>query len=353
MKKIPEIQIGTRKAGGGNPAFIIAELSANHAGKLENAKRTIETAAKCGADAVKLQTYTADTLTIDCDNEYFRIQNGTIWDGRNLYQLYQEAFTPWEWHEELKCCANDLGLDLFSSPFDKSAVDFLEALDMPAYKIASFEIVDTGLIAYVASKNKPIIISTGIAEVEDIELALKTCHDAGNDQIILLKCTSSYPAPIEEANLKNIADMQERFGVIAGLSDHTLGITVPIASVVLGAKMIEKHFIVDRNLGGPDASFSLEPDEFSAMVKGVREAERAMGDVTYDLTPKAKKGRIFSRSLFVVEDMEAGEVFSENNLRSIRPGHGLPPKYFPEILGKKAAFRIHRGTPLSWELIAN
>ena len=325
--------------------FIIAELSANHNGSLENALETIRAAKRAGADAIKLQTYTPDTITIDCAKDDFKIK-GTIWDGKKLYDLYKEAYTPWEWHKELFDVAKDEGLICFSSPFDKTAVDLLEDLEAPAYKIASFEITDIPLIEYVASKGKPVIISTGISGLEDIELALDACRRMGNEQIILLKCTSSYPAPIEEANLAMIPDLAKRFRVIAGLSDHTLGITVPVAATVLGARVIEKHFILDRSIGGPDASFSLDETEFTAMVKAVREAEVAVGKVDYTITEKMKKSREFSRSLYVVKDIKAGEILTEQNIRSIRPGFGLHPKHYKEMLGKRAKVDLERGTAL-------
>lgn len=327
--------------------FIIAELSANHNGSLEIAIETIRAAKRSGADAIKLQTYTADTITIDCRKPDFIIK-GTIWEGKNLYQLYQEAYTPWEWHETLFKIAADEGLICFSSPFDKTAVDFLEKLNTPVYKIASFEITDIPLIEYVASKGKPVIISTGIATHEDIELALEACHRMRNSEIALLKCTSSYPAPIEEANMVLVKDMAERYGVITGLSDHTIGSTVPIVATVFGAKIIEKHFILDRSIGGPDASFSMNEEEFTEMVKAVREAEKAIGVVDYNLTEKQKKGRDFCRSLYVVEDIKASEIITENNVRSIRPGFGMHPKYLKEVLGKKVKVELERGSALQW-----
>lgn len=330
-----------------NRTLIIAELSANHGQKLEVALATIKAAKRAGADSIKLQTYTADTLTIDCDNEYFKdIHKGTIWEGRTLYDLYKIAYTPWEWHEELFRVAKEEGLICFSSPFDKTAVDFLEQFNPPAYKIASFEIQDIPLIKYTASKGRPMIMSTGIAELEDIELAVQTCKDAGNNNIILLKCTSSYPAPIEEANLATIQDLKTRFGVEVGLSDHTMGIVAPIVAVTLGARVIEKHFILDKSIGGPDASFSLDENEFSEMVKAIRNAEKAIGKVTYELTEKVKASRKFSRSLFVVKDIKAGAIITEENIRSIRPGYGLHPKHYIEILGKKATKSLKKGTPL-------
>lgn len=323
--------------------FIIAELSANHNGSLETALETIRAAKRTGADAIKLQTYTADTMTISSNKEDFIIASGTIWDGRNLHELYQEAYTPWEWHQALFECAKEEGLICFSSPFDKTAVDFLEELDAPAYKIASFEITDIPLIEYVANKGKPIILSTGIAGLGDIELALDACRRMGNDQIALLKCTSSYPAPIEEANMAMIPEFRGRFGVIPGLSDHTMGSTVPIVATALGAKIIEKHFILDRSIGGPDASFSMNEAEFTAMVKDVREAEQAIGEVTYELTEKQKKGKDFSRSLYVVKDIQKGEVITEENVRSIRPGFGLHPKELKNWLGKVSPKDFERG----------
>jgi len=325
-----------------SPVFIIAELSANHNGSIENAIQTIKAAKRAGADCIKLQTYTADTITIDSDKDDFLIK-GTIWDGKNLYQLYKEAYTPWEWHEELFQVAKDEGLVCFSSPFDKTAVDFLEDLKSPAYKIASFEITDIPLIEYVASKGKPVIISTGIATNEDIELALDACKRMGNNQIALLKCTSSYPAPINEANMVMIKDMAERYNVITGLSDHTMGTTVPIVATCFGAKIIEKHFILDRSIGGPDASFSMNEEEFTQMVKGVREAEMAIGKVDYTLSVKQKKGRDFSRSLYVVQGIKVGETITKENVKSIRPGFGLHPKYYNEILGKKAIVEMNIG----------
>jgi pseudaminic acid synthase len=327
------MQIDNFKIKKESKVFIIAELSANHNGSIDTAIETIRAAKRAGADCIKLQTYTADTITIDCDKEDFLIK-GTIWEGKNLYKLYQEAYTPWEWHEEIFRVAKEEGIICFSSPFDKTAVDFLETLNVPAYKIASFEITDIPLIEYVASKGKPIILSTGIAEQADIELALDACRKMGNTDIALLKCTSSYPAPIDEANMCMVKDLAERYNVISGLSDHTMGATVPIVATVFGAKIIEKHFILDRSIGGPDASFSMNEEEFTAMVKAVREAESAIGKVDYTLTAKQSKGKDFSRSLYVVEDMKAGEVITEENVRSIRPGFGLHPKHYNEILGK-------------------
>lgn len=322
--------------------FIIAELSANHNGSLQTALDTIKAVKRAGADAIKLQTYTADTITIDSKKDDFKIK-GTIWEDKYLYDLYQEAYTPWEWHEALFEEAEKQGLICFSSPFDKTAVNFLETLGNPIYKIASFEITDIPLIEYTASKGKPMIISTGIATEEDIELALDACYRMGNKDVTLLKCTSSYPAPIEEANLVMIKDMAERYQVPTGLSDHTMGSTAPIVSVCFGAKIIEKHFILDRSIGGPDASFSMNEQEFTDMVKAVREAEKAIGVIDYSLTEKQQKGRDFCRSLYVVEDIKAGEIITEENVRSIRPGFGLHPKYYKEILGKKVKRDLEKG----------
>lgn len=333
-----------------SPVFIIAELSANHNGSLETALETVKAAKRAGANCIKLQTYTAETITLDSDKPDFVIK-GTIWDGRKLYDLYKEAYTPWEWHEQIYKAAEAEGLICFSSPFDKTAVDYLEKLNTPAYKIASFEITDIPLIEYAASKMKPIIISTGIAELADIELAVEACKRVGNHDIALLKCTSSYPAPVEEANMSMIKDLAERFNVISGLSDHTMGATVPIVATALGGKIIEKHFILDRSIGGPDASFSMNEEEFTAMVKAVREAEKAVGNVDYTLTEKQAKGKDFSRSLYIAENITEGEVFTESNLRSVRPGFGLHPKHFNAILGKKANQKLEKGTPMSLDFI--
>lgn len=345
------MNIGNFKVNDKSPCFIIAELSANHGHDINIAKETIKAAKECGADAIKLQTYTADTITIDCDNKYFQINQRTLWDGTTLYKLYQEAYTPWEWQKELKEYAESLDLVCFSSPFDKSSVDFLEDLDVPAYKVASFEINDIPLIEYIASKGKPIIISTGIATLEDIELAVETCKKAENDNIILLKCTSQYPAKLEDANLNTMVDLKERFGVTVGLSDHTMDIEVPITAVALGAKVIEKHFILDRSIGGPDADFSLDKKEFKAMVDSVRKAEKAMGIVSYDLDEKKMKSREFSRSLFIVKDVKKGDIITKDNIRSIRPGYGLHTKYYDEVLGKKFNDNLKKGTPLSFDVI--
>lgn len=345
------INIGNYKIDSKSQTFIIAELSANHGHDINIAKQTIKAAQESGADAIKLQTYTADTITIDCKNDYFKIKSGTIWDGRTLYDLYKEAYTPWEWHEELMDYAKELDLICFSSPFDKTAVDLLESLNVPAYKVASFEITDLPLIEYIASKGKPVIISTGIATLGEIDEAVRTCRRVGNDQIILLKCTSAYPANIEDANLLTMQNLKETFNVEVGLSDHTLGVTASIVSVALGAKIIEKHFILDKSIGGPDASFSLDKQEFKLLVDSVRDAEKALGKVDYELTDKKLKSREFSRSLFVVKDVKEGDVFTKDNVRSIRPGYGLKPQHIKSILGKKARQDIAKGTPVSWGII--
>ena len=346
-----EIKIGNKSIGNGRHIFIIAELSANHLHSFDLAVKTIMAIKEVGADAVKLQTYTADTITIDSEKEYFRIKQGTPWDGNTLYKLYQEAYTPWEWQPELKKIAEDLGLLCFSSPFDKTSVDFLEKMNVPAYKVASFEITDIPLIEYIASKGKPVIISTGIAKLADIEEAVNACKRMENEQIALLKCTSAYPSPLEDVNLNTIPNLKDTFKTVVGLSDHTLGIAVPVVAVALGAKIIEKHFILDRSLGGPDAAFSLDPQEFKAMIEEVRRVEKALGEVSYELTDKMKKSREFSRSLFIVEDVKKGETFTENNVSSIRPGFGLHPRYIKDVLGKKAARTVSKGTPLNWNLI--
>ncbi len=329
-----------------NKVFIIAELSANHGGSIEIAKETIRAAKRTGADAIKLQTYTADTITLDSNKDDFVIK-GTIWEGKKLHDLYQEAYLPWEWHEELFKTAKEEGLVCFSSPFDKTAVDLLEDLGNPIYKIASFEITDIPLIEYVASKDKPIIISTGIAEYDDIKLAIDTCRNAGNNDITILKCTSSYPAPIDEANMVMMQRFAKDFNVKVGLSDHTLGTTVPVVATALGATVIEKHFILDKSIGGPDASFSLDEKEFTEMVKAVRNAEKALGKESYDLTEKQKAGKAFARSLYVAEDIKEGELITEKNVRSVRPGFGLHPKYYHRILGEKLKNNLAKGDRIS------
>ena len=343
--------IGSFKLGEDEKTFIIAEMSANHLQDYNRAVEIIKKAAWAGADAIKLQTYTPDTITIDCDNEYFQIKQGTIWDGTTLHKLYQDAYTPWEWHADLKDIAEKEGLVLFSSPFDITSVDFLEKLDIPAYKIASFEINDIPFIEYIASKRKPILMSTGIARMEDIQNALDACKRMGNEDVALLKCTSSYPAPIEEANLKTIPNMKETFDAIAGLSDHTMGNAVSVGGVALGAKIIEKHMTLRRSDGGADSKFSMEPEEFKEMVDNIRLVEKAIGKVTYDLSQKQINSREHSRSLFIVEDVKKGEVFTEKNVKSIRPGFGLETKYIKDIIGKKAKVDIKRGTPMKWSLL--
>lgn len=338
--------IKNREISETSAVFIVAELSANHNQDYDIAVKTIEAAKEAGADAIKLQTYTPDTITLDCDNEYFQIKQGTIWDGTTLYKLYQQAYTPWAWQPKLKEIAEELGLICFSSPFDKTAVDFLEKMDVPAYKIASFEITDIPLIEYAASKGKPVIISTGIANVEDIDEAVAACKRMGNENVALLKCTSAYPAPLEEMNLNTIPALKEKYKTIIGLSDHSMGIAVPVASVALGAKIIEKHFIIDRKIGGPDSQFSLEPAEFKQMTQAIRDVEKALGTINFNLTEKAEKNRDFSRSLFAVVDIHAGEYFNENNVKSIRPGYGLHPRYLKDLFGKKADRLIRRGEPI-------
>ncbi|SFO98180.1 pseudaminic acid synthase [Hydrogenimonas thermophila] len=333
----------------GNKTFIIAELSANHNGSLQNAVDTIKAAKEVGANAIKLQTYTADTLTLDCNKKDFIIKGGTLWDGKTMYELYKKAYTPWEWHKELFDYGRKIGIDIFSSPFDKSAVDFLEQFEPSAYKIASFEITDYELIRYAASKGRPMIISTGIATIDEIQDAVDICKSEGNNDIVLLKCTSAYPAPLEDANLRTIPNLAETFGVIAGFSDHTLGITAPIAAVTLGAKVIEKHFILDKSIGGPDADFSLDKKEFAQMVKAVRDTEKLLGKVDYSMTDKKKKSRQFARSLYIAEDVKVGNIVTSKNVRSVRPGFGLHPKYFKDILGKRFRLDLEKGTALKWE----
>jgi pseudaminic acid synthase len=341
------MKIDTFQIDKNSKVFIIAELSANHNGSLKTAIETIKAAKRAGADAIKFQTYTADTITIDAKTEDFKLNQGTIWDGKYLYDLYKEAYTPWEWHEKLFAVAKEEGLVCFSSPFDPTAVDLLESLGVPAYKIASFEITDIPLIELVASKGKPIIISTGIAGEEDIEIALDACKRMGNTNVALLKCTSQYPAPIEDANMIMIKDMADKYGVITGLSDHTMGSVVPIVATSLGAKIIEKHFILDKTVGGPDASFSMDEIEFAEMVTAVRSAEKAIGKIDYSLTEKKKIGRQFSRSLYITEDIVKGDIITKRNVRSIRPGFGLHPKFYNEVIGKKVNQDIPKGTALN------
>ncbi len=344
------MKIGDYNIENNSPCFIIAELSANHNGSLETAIETIKAAKRAGADAIKFQTYTPDTITIDCEKDDFVIK-GTIWQGQNLYKLYQEAYTPWEWHDTLFKTAKEEGLICFSSPFDKTAVDFLENLNVPAYKIASFEITDIPLIEYTASKMKPIIMSTGISTIEDISLAIDACLRVGNNNIALLKCTSSYPAPLDEANLIMIKDLASKYNVLTGLSDHTIGSLAPIISVCFGAKIIEKHFIIDRSIGGPDSSFSMNEIEFAEMVKMVRQTESAIGKVDYTLSKKQQISRAHCRSLYTVEDVNIGDVLTEKNVRSIRPGFGLHPKFFQQILGKKFTKNFKKGDRLTKEIL--
>ena len=347
------IEIGKRRIGPGNPVYCIAEVSANHNQDFAQAARIIEAAKNAGADAVKLQTYTADTITIASDRKEFRIGGGTLWDGRNLHDLYGEAYTPWRWQPRLKKVAEDLGMDLFSSAFDDTAVDFLEKMGVPAHKVASFELVDIPLIQKMARTGKPLIISTGMASAEEIQEALQTARQAGATQIALLKCTSAYPAPAEEMNLRTIPEMARRFGVPVGLSDHTMGVAAAVAAVTLGACIIEKHLTLSRATPGPDSGFSLEPHEFKTMVEAVRTAERALGEVHFGVSENEEASRAFRRSLFVVEDVKRGETFTEGNVRSIRPGYGLHTRHLGEVLGKRAVRDIERGTPLSWDLVLN
>lgn len=349
MKK--EIVIGKHIISEDSPTFIIAEMSANHLMDFDRAVAIMQAAKDAGADAIKLQTYTPDTITLNCDAPCFQITQGTIWDGTTFYKLYQTAYTPWEWQPKLKKIAEEMELELFSSPFDFSSVDFLEKMDVPAYKVASFEINDIPLIKKIAGTGKPVIISTGIAHLADIELALKTCREAGNENVILLKCTSAYPAPYEDINLKTIPSIKEVFDCLAGLSDHTMGSAVAVAGVAVGAKVVEKHLTLHRVDGGPDAAFSMEPEEFKEMVENIRMVEKALGKVTYDLTNKQQSSRAFSRSLFVAEDMKAGDVFTPENLRSVRPSFGLHTQYYEELLGKRIVKDTKAGTPMSWELV--
>lgn len=349
MNKI--IDINGIKVGHNQKTFIIAEMSANHNQSFDLAVKIIKAAKKAGADAIKLQTYTPDTITLDSDNEYFQIKQGTIWDGTTLHKLYETAYTPWDWQPKLKKIAEDEGLICFSSPFDNSAVNFLEEMNVPAYKIASFELTDIPFIEYIASKGKPIIMSTGIAEIGEIYEALEACRRMNNENVILLKCSSSYPTPLEDINLKTIPNMVDTFNCSVGLSDHTLGYSVSTAAVALGASVIEKHFTLSRSDGSPDSAFSMEPSEFAAMVKSIREVEKALGTVTYELTEKQKNSRQHSRSLFVVKDMKKGEEFTNENVRSIRPAFGLKTKYINDVIGKKARTDIKKGTPMEWGLI--
>ena len=343
--------INGRAIGAGRPTYVVAELSANHGQRFAQAVELVRAAKAAGADAVKVQTYTADTLTIDAETPPFRIHAGTPWSGRTLYDLYREAYTPWDWQPKLQALALELGLDFFSSPFDRTAVDFLEGLQVPAYKVASFELVDLPLIAYIAATRRPMILSTGMATLEEIEQALQAARSAGATQLALLKCTSAYPAAPEEMHLRTIPHLAETFQVPVGLSDHTLGHTVPLAAVALGACIVEKHLTLSRQVAGPDSQFSLEPDEFKAMVAAIRIAERALGQVRYAAGELEQRSRVFRRSLFAVETIKAGDLLTERNVRSIRPGTGLPPKHLAEVLGRRATQDIPRGTPLDWSLL--
>jgi len=346
------LQIGKRKIGPGHPAYIVAELSANHNHSFEEAAALVRKAKEVGADAVKLQTYTADTITIKSDKDYFKVGGGTLWDGKTLYDLYQSAYTPWEWQPKLEKIGREIGIDVFTTPFDHTAVDFIEKeMDIPVYKVASFEIVDIPLIKKITKTGKPIIMSTGMANLEEIQDAVTAVEESGGTQLALLKCTSAYPAPPEEMNIISIPFLAERFCVPSGLSDHTMGSTVAVASIALGACIIEKHFTMSRSIAGPDSAFSMEPAEFKEMVNNIRIAEKALGKVSFGPAGKESKSRIFRRSLFAVKEIKRGEVFTEGNIRSIRPGMGLAPKYFHAVLGKKAKQNIEAGTPLAWNLI--
>ena len=346
----PQIKIGNKTIGPGNPTYVIAEMSANHGQSFDQAVAIVRAANDAGADAVKLQTYTPDTMTIACDRPEFQIK-GTIWEGRNLHALYREAYTPWDWQPRLRAAAREIGIELFSSPFDSSAVDFLESMNVPAYKLASFELVDIPLIQRMAETGKPLIMSTGMATLEEIDEAMDAAQRAGAKQIALLKCTSAYPAPIDEMNLRTIPELARRFGVPVGLSDHSPGAEVPVAAVALGACIVEKHITLSRANPGPDSAFSLEPDEFKATVNAIRVAEKALGDIHFGSSSHEQNSRAFRRSLFVVEDMKCGNMFSNENVRSIRPGHGLHTRYLPEIVGRRASCDIERGTPLKWEMV--
>jgi len=349
---VPEFLIGSREIGSGRPVYVVAEMSANHNQDLERAIAIVHEAKRAGADAIKLQTYTPDTMTIDCDDERFRLGPGTVWAGETLYSLYRRAATPWEWHPALVELADSLDMDCFSTPFDDSAVEFLEQLDVPAYKIASFELTDVQLLERVAKTGKPVILSTGMASLSEIDEAVRTLRGAGAASVALLKCTSAYPAPVEDMNLRTIPHLATAFEVAVGLSDHTFGIEVPVAAVALGASIIEKHLTLSRRDPGPDSSFSLQPDEFCAMVEAVRNCEKALGRVTYGVTDGEVQSRSFRRSLFAVNDIAEGEVLTSKNVRSIRPGVGLHPRFLREILGRHARCSIPRGTPLRWDLIS-
>lgn len=350
MKKT--MMCGHRAIGIGQPVFIVAELSGNHNQDFDRAAALIEAAAEAGADGIKIQTYTADTLTIDSNEKSFVIGDGTIWQGRTLFDLYSDAYTPWEWQPKLMEIAQSLGLEFFSTPFDETAVDFLEAMNVPIYKIASFEIVDIPLLKSVGKTGKPVILSTGMASISEIGEAIETLVGSGSGPIALLKCTSAYPASPEDANLRTLSDMRERFDTLVGLSDHTIGLSVPIAAVSLGACIVEKHFTLSRDDGGPDSDFSLQPSEFAEMVRGVRQAEMIIGEVKYGTQDSEKPSLVFRKSLFIVEDIEEGEVLTRKNTRCIRPGYGLHPRHLEEVIGRKVKSRIRRGTPLRWEVLA-
>lgn len=342
------MEINGRIIGDRYPAYIIAEMSANHAGSLERALELIHVAKDAGADCVKIQTYTADTMTIDCHNEYFQIEKGT-WEGENLYGLYQKAYTPWEWQEQLRDEAAKVGIDFLSTPFDPRSVDFLEDLGVHFYKIASFELVDIPLLEYVAAKNKPIIMSTGMGTFEEIQEAVDAIYSTGNRQLALMKCSSAYPAKPEEMNLRTMQDLKERFGVPVGLSDHSMGAFSAATAVAMGANLIEKHFCISRAVKNPDSSFSMEPQEFREMVEQVREVEKAMGSIQYGVSRQEESNACFRRSLFVVEDIAVGEVLTPEKIRSIRPAYGLKPKHYQEVLGRTAKRALRRGTPLSFD----
>ncbi len=345
-----EIRIGDKIISENSPAFIVAEMSGNHNMDFDRAVEIIRAAKEAGADAVKIQTYTADTITLDCDDPCFRITQGTLWDGITLHKLYEKAYTPWEWQPRLKKLAQDMGLLLFSSPFDFSSVDFLEEMQVPAYKVASFEITDIPLIRKIARLGKPVILATGIARLADIELAVQTCREEGNEQVILLKCCSAYPTPYEDVNLRTIPNMRETFNCLTGLSDHTMGSAVAVGAVALGARMVEKHMTLRRSDGGVDAAFSMEPQEFKEMVDNIRIVEKALGRATYDLSEKQVREREHSRSLFIAKDMKAGEVFTPENLRSVRPADGLHTKYYEQLLGRRITRDAKLGTPMTWDM---
>lgn len=348
---IENIQVGTHKISAQSPTYIIAEMSGNHNMDFERAVKIIHAAKESGADAIKIQTYTADTMTLDCDDPCFQITQGTLWDGTTLYKLYEKAYTPWEWQPKLQKIANDIGLDFFSTPFDFTSVDFLEKMNIPAYKIASFEITDIPLIKKIARLGKPMIISTGIGTLVDIELAVKACKDEGNNNIILLKCCSAYPTPYEDINLRTMVNLGETFDCIVGLSDHSMGDAVAVASVAMGAKVVEKHLTLSRADGGVDSGFSMEPQEFKQMVDNIRIVEKAMGKVTYELSEKQKREREHGRSLFIAKDIKAGEILNETNVKSVRPAYGLHTMYYEQVLGKRIKKDVKLGTPLSWDLI--